>query len=301
MNMARIKANLCELLTLPGLLSVVGIAMAAVVTATQVADAIRNSPNASPWLQQNADAVGSLAMFESAGRTDVYNGSCCYGVLQLNTDNVWRYARVAPEVFRTWPLRDQVNAWAQLTKEAMDNQIVRGLTAMQAFDGRPVDSNLVLACVQLGIGNCQTMINSGSCSGFRDSNGTSICDMADRIAGGAPAAGGGMTSGGTTSPGTTLGGAPVQYDCVRYASGGCMPMNEAIAAGFESGSGVTMERLRTMIQILFAALTFIIIGSAMLGVWRDYSAGTLTVADLKHYMIKGIIIVGSAYVIISLL
>ena len=79
------------------------------VTAADVANAVRNSPNASPWLRANADAVGSLAMFESGGRLGIYNGSCCYGVLQLNTQNIKDYADVKPAVFQTWSLQQQVD------------------------------------------------------------------------------------------------------------------------------------------------------------------------------------------------
>ena len=93
-----------KLMPMPVGLLWMGVAFAAVVTAAQVADAIRNSPTASPWLRANADAVGSLAMFESGGRTDVYNGSCCYGVLQMNRANIRRYAQVSYEEFRNWPL-----------------------------------------------------------------------------------------------------------------------------------------------------------------------------------------------------
>lgn len=154
------------------------------VTAADVANAIRNSPNASPWLRANADAVANLAMFESGGRLGVYNGSCCFGVLQMNRTNIRAYAGVSPEVFRTWSLQDQVNAWSRLTDDALRSRVPRALIAMGTFDGRPVDGNLVLACVQLGIGNCQRMIQSGRCSGFADRNGTTICAMADRTVAG---------------------------------------------------------------------------------------------------------------------
>lgn len=294
-----------KLMAMPVGLLWMGVAFAAVVTAAQVADAIRNSPTASPWLRANADAVGSLAMFESGGRTDVYNGSCCYGVLQMNRANIRRYAQVSYEEFRNWPLQRQVDAWSRLTNDAMNNQIVRGFIAMGTFDGRPVDGNLVLACVQLGIGNCQRMIRSGRCSGFADRNGTTICHMADRIAGRnptttpAPITPPNPNEPGTGTPAPT--GPTYNFDCVRGENGGCMSMSEAMQAGFESGTGgVTMDRVRKLIQLLLVAITMLVVGSAMLGVWRNYTVGAILKTDMMLYMQRGLIIVGMIFVVMSL-
>lgn len=171
------------------------IAIAAIVTADQVANAVRNSPNASPWLKANADAVGALAInVESGGNTQVYNGSCCYGVLQMNTTNIRTYTGMTPTQFRNADLQTQVNAWSKVMSSALNDSAPRKLAAMQTFDGRPVTANLVLACVQLGQGNCQKMLSSGSCNGFADKNKTTICAMADRIANGT-AAGTGSAAG----------------------------------------------------------------------------------------------------------
>lgn len=300
------KRRLTRLFTGPVGLLFATVALAAVVTAAQVAEAIRNSPNASPWLVANADAVGDLAMFESGGRTDVFNGSCCSGVLQMNRENIARYARVSPEEFRTWSLQDQVNAWSQLTKEAMNNQIVRGFEAMGTFDGRAVDGSMVLACVQLGIGNCRTMIRSGSCHGFADINGTTICDMADRIAGRTP-------TGGATLPGQGFepapgagaggggGGGTYTFECAKDSSGGCMSMSEAMREGFRTGSGVSMSDLRSTIQALMVAIALLIVGSALLGVWQHFAKGAIALSEMKLHMLRGLVIVGLVFVILSVL
>lgn len=276
------------------------------VTAADVAAAIRNSPNASPWLRANADAVANLAMFESGGRPGIYNGSCCYGILQMNTTNIRQYARVEPDVFRRWSLQDQVNAWSRLTTEAMNNQVVRSLIAMGTFDGRRVDGNLVLACVQLGVGNCQQMIRSGRCNGFADRNGTTICRMADEIANRGAAPSNPSNPGGATPTPQTPGhgGAPApapNFDCVRTEAGGCMPLSQSMQAGFETGSGVSMSRLRSVIQMLAVAITFLIVGSAMVGVWQNYASGAIAKAELLFYMQRGLIIVGMVFVALSVL
>lgn len=269
-----------------------------VVTAAEVATAIRSTPNATPWMRTHADEIGALAMFESGGNTTIYNGSCCYGVLQMNTRNIARYADVTAAEFRRWPMEAQVDAWAKLTAEGLQGSAPRQLIAAGSFDGRPVDFALVISCVQLGIGNCQTMVSSGSCGGFRDSNGTSICDMADRINAGT---GGSPVTAPPTEPGSPGSSSPIHYgpiDCATSA-GGCMSMSEALRAGFESGSGVSMDQLRTLIQLLLVATALAVMGNAMVGVWRGYAKGRMTVADLSHYMLRAVIVVLAVVIILT--
>ena len=275
-------------------------AVAATATAEQVAEAIRNSPNATPYMRQHADEIGALAIFESGGDTTVYNGSCCYGILQMNRDNIAHYAKVPPEVFRNWPLQDQINAWSQLTADGLRASAPQQLIAAGTFDGRPVDFAMIMACVQLGIGNCQTMINSGHCGGFRDRNGTSICDMADRINAGMgnPTPGPAPNPNPSPTPGPSN---PIRYgpiDCVTSA-GGCMSMSEALRSGFESGSGISMQALRTLIQLLLVATALFVIGRAMIDLWRSYTKGGLATADLTHYMLKSLIIVLTAALVLT--
>lgn len=169
-----------------------------IVTKAEVAAAIRNSPNANAWLKQNAEAVANLAInVESGGRLDIYNGSCCYGVLQMNTRNILEFAKMTPSQFRNADLQTQVNAWSALTSAALNDARPRQLASMSTFDGRPVTGELVLACVQLGIGNCGKMLRSGKCSGFADRLGTTICKMADKMGNTTNIPGSGSGSGST--------------------------------------------------------------------------------------------------------
>lgn len=146
-------------------------------TAQQITDAVNASPLRDE-LKATSCSLGGLGRFESGGNKGVYNGSCCTGIFQLNNANVWRYARTDREGFGCMSLQDQVNAWARLTNDGYRTGVVRRLMEMGYFDGRRVDASFIAACIQLGVGNCQTMVNSGRCSGFADSNGTTICDMA---------------------------------------------------------------------------------------------------------------------------
>lgn len=251
------------------------------VTAADVQQALLNSPNASPQLLQYAQAVGSLAMYESGGQLSVYNGSCCYGVLQMNTRNIDRETGLTPEQFRRLPLQDQVNAWASVMSQALTTYPPRLLASLGTFDGRPVTPSMVLACVQLGTGNCLTMIRSGRCSGFADINGTTICSMADRIdqgAGGAPVVAVTPPSGAPTV--TTPPPRSPLPSCITDGHGRCVSISQALTSGFEQGSGHSMAELRSFIQGLTAVVTLLIAAGLLLGVWREYARGQLATAEL---------------------
>lgn len=273
--------------------------IAAVATAAQIAQAVLNAPGASQWLRDNANAVANLAInVESRGETTAYNGSCCYGVLQMNQANIRQYANMTPGQYQQLDLQSQVNAWVSLTNAALQASAPQTLAAMVTFGGRQVDANLVLACVQLGIGNCQKMINSGSCSGFADSNGTTICAMADRISGGTSSSGG--SSGGGIIPSTGTGGVTPTTSCTRDANGICLSVTEAIRQGFEQGSGVPMASLRFQIQGLIAALTFLIAGGMLLALWRQYAAGAIGKPQLIEYTQKTGLVVMLVLIAMSL-
>ena len=146
-------------------------------SASQIADAVNNS-SLRDDLKQTSCSLGGLGRFESGGNKGIYNGTCCTGIFQLNTENALRYANATPAQFGCKSLQDQVNAWAELTNDGYNTPAVRTLASMQTFDGQTVDASFIAACIQLGPGNCQKMINGGTCGSWTDSNGTSICDMA---------------------------------------------------------------------------------------------------------------------------
>nr|WP_314710040.1 hypothetical protein [uncultured Comamonas sp.] len=264
-----------------------GVVLAAMVSAADIAAAIQNSPSASTWLKQNAQAVAQLAInVESGGNTTAFNGSCCYGVLQMNRTNIARYANVTPEQYQQLSLQEQVNAWTQLTSKAMQSTAVTNLLALGTFDGRTVDGNLVLACVQLGIGNCQTMINSGKCSGFADRNGTTICSMADKIAG---------TNSGGTSGGNTGGsgaGAGGSIDTPGRAS-------VSMAEAFAQGSGMEMSVLKRNLQIIGISAVALILAAGLSGMWQMFAMGRMSTADLKLRTIQACILLSIAVAMIS--
>lgn len=259
------------------------VAWAVVVTTEQIAAAVRASPTASQWLRDNAAAVANLAVrVESSGETTAYNGSCCYGVLQMNRTNIRAYTSLTPEQYRAADLQTQINAWVRLTDDALRAAAPSALTGMATFDGRVVDGNLVLACVQLGIGNCQTMLDSGRCNGFADRNGTTICSMADRLAGTTtpttPGTGGGTTPG--TGPGTGTAIPVYTPPCVRDGAGNCLSITAALEQGFEQGSGTTMSNMKSTIYAIVAALVLMVMMACIAGLWKQYGRGRMPTVNL---------------------
>lgn len=274
-----------------------GLAFAAFVGAADIVAAIQNSPNSNAWLKANAQAVANLAInVESGGNTTAYNGSCCYGVLQMNKTNIKAYTNLTPEQYRQLSLQEQINAWSQLTVDAMKAGAVQQLIGMGQFDGRPVDGNLVLACVQLGIGNCQKMINSGSCKGFADSNGTTICSMADKMEGNnnggstinpPGSSGNSGSTGGTTGGNNTIGKFTPTDSCSRDGAGKCLPITAALMAGFVEGSGVSMPKMKQQLHLIFASMVTLIISACLVTLWKSYGSGQLALPALKLYAIRG--------------
>lgn len=274
-----------------------GLALAAFVGAADIVAAIQNSPNSNAWLKANAQAVANLAInVESGGNTTAYNGSCCYGVLQMNKTNIKAYTNLTPEQYRQLSLQEQINAWSQLTVDAMKAGAVQQLIGMGQFDGRPVDGNLVLACVQLGIGNCQKMINSGSCKGFADSNGTTICSMADKMAGNnnggstinpPGSSGNSGSTGGTTGGNNSIGKFTPTDSCTRDGAGKCLPITAALMAGFVEGSGVSMPKMKQQLHLIFASMVTLIISACLVTLWKSYGSGQLALPALKLYAIRG--------------
>lgn len=146
-------------------------------SAQEITDAVRNS-SLRDDLKGTSCSLGGLGRFESGGNKGVYNGSCCTGIFQLNNANVQKYAGTDRAGYGCMSLQDQVDAWARLTNAGYNSPAVKQLASMSTFDGQKVDASLIAACIQLGTGNCQKMVNSGTCSGFSDINGTTICSMA---------------------------------------------------------------------------------------------------------------------------
>jgi Protein of unknown function (DUF3262) len=267
---------------------------AALVTAVQVADAIRNSPTANAFMREHADEIGALAIrVESGGNTTAYNGSCCYGILQLNTANIHQLG-LTTEQYRAAPLQTQINGWAQVESDALKDPVIQSLQAQNSFDGQPVDASMLLACVQLGQGNCARMVKSGRCDGFKDSNGTTICTMAAKMRGAAspspnpnPGAGSGGGAGGETG---STGGVS--------GSGGLGSVNTSVepspslsgAEAFERGAGASMANTSQTIKLIAAALMTLLLAWSASGLWERFASGQIQASTLLKTLLQAMVL-----------
>lgn len=253
------------------------LALAAIVTAADVTAAVQASRYANAFLQAHAAEIGALSLMveNRSGDTTSYNGSCCYGVLQLNTANIIAAGYTVSQ-YRYASLQTQVDAWARIQSQALQDPVIGRLQNMSTFDGQPVDASLLLACVQLGQGNCRTMINSGSCSGFRDSNGTTICSMAAAMR---------AAVNGTGAPPPPVGG----------TGGGYQPRstgtNVAPDQAFASGSGVSMDNSSQSIRLVVAALALIWLTWGSSATWGQFTGGKLAVYDMTELIARGMVVV----------
>lgn len=204
--------------------------------------------------------AGNLGRFESSGNSGVYNDTCCTGVFQINKSNLASYG-LTPSQYANMSLDEQAQVWVNVTNSGANAGSVRQLQDLQSkgetFDGQPVDSAMIEACIQLGTGNCQKMLNSGSCSGFKDSNGTSICDMANKIRNGSQTKDGQKTDNPTNTSSNPTAGASGQttmsQDDITDVCWACT----AVGQGFSLINGLFTtipDQLATKVTGLFAAI-----------------------------------------------
>ena len=264
--------------------------------------------NAAPWLsrstflRENVEAIAALALgVESGGHTGVYNGKCCYGILQMDRRNIaWLGHGMSGERYAQLPLQQQINMWVELTVRGESSSGFRRLNNMinsgqTTFDGQPIDFAFRLSCIQLGGGNCNRVLRSGDCNSWKDGFNSSICAMANGIRrqmGQQTYPSGGGTGGGSTRPVAT-------FQCRRNADGSCMSVSEAMRLAFREGSGVEMETLRQLLKALLAATTFILMGSAMLTAWNSYARGVIEQHMMLHYMKRAALVVATVAIILS--
>jgi hypothetical protein len=249
------------------------LALAAIVSAQQVAEAVRNSPTASTFLKAHADEIGALAIHvESGGDTTAYNGSCCYGVLQLNVTNILA-AGYSISQYRNASLQVQVDGWSLIQSQALADPVIQTLESMASFDGQPVDAALLLACVQLGQGNCRTMVQSGSCGGFKDANGTTICQMAAAMRA--------AINGVVVQPG----GGPSSAGGGSYAPGS-VGASPAPDAAFGSAAGVGMAQAADAIKLIGGALVLLWLTWASKAAWQRFVNGGADVRSMIGAVVR---------------
>ena len=265
--------------------------------------------NAAPWLsrsgflQGNAEAIAALALgVESGGHTGVYNGKCCYGILQMDRRNIaWLGNGMTGEQYARLPLQEQINMWVELTVRGEQSDGFRRLNRMinsgqTTFDNQPIDFAFRLSCIQLGGKNCDRVLQSGNCNSWKDGFGSSICAMANGIRRqmGQQTYPGGGGGGGATHPIAT-------FECRHNPDGSCMSVSEAMRAAFREGSGVDMETLRKVIRMLLMSTALLAAGSGTLTAWQSYAKGAIAQPAMIGYVKRATLLTLTVVVILSVM
>lgn len=116
---------------------------------TQIADAVRKSPNSSETMKNNACMWGGAAMAESGGNGCADNGNN-YGVLQLTRSNL--PSGVTPEAYKNMTLQQQVDIWSQYGGPEKQGSGYNYLTKNMggSINGVPITQGMLAACSQFG-------------------------------------------------------------------------------------------------------------------------------------------------------
>lgn len=166
-------------------------------TQAQIQTMFQNSGNA--YLAANASTFAAMSYnVESGGNSAIYNGSCCTGLMQMNQSNLANFCDCTSAEYAALSGQEQINIYAQYYDSVSSASSVQTLLEMQAngesLGGRQVDSAMVAACIQLGVGNCQKSINN-NCSGVSAAEGgdgsVNICSMSAKATGTTGGGGGG--------------------------------------------------------------------------------------------------------------
>ena len=155
-----------------------------------VSNAFANTSDS--YLNAHAQDFAAMSHFveDPNGQTGTFNGSCCTGLMQINTGNLRNpdicgctraeYGAMSPQ--------QQIDVYAKYVNVSFANDpSVQTLKNMQAngqtLGGHQVDTETVIACMQMGTGNCAAAIKNGCSSttlGQGGDNHVNVCTMGDK-------------------------------------------------------------------------------------------------------------------------
>ncbi|MDE2579116.1 MAG: hypothetical protein KGL46_09945 [Hyphomicrobiales bacterium] len=179
-------------------------------------NAFSNSSN--PTLANNSQYFADMSKFmeDPSQQTGLHN-SCCTGLMQMNQSNLKQFCGCTPEQYAQMSAQQQIDVY---TKYFNSIQNTPGMTEMQkladsggTLGGHKIDEFDVIACAQMGPGNCAAAIKNGCSSlalGQGGDGSVNVCTMADAVRSRAAknektafgdCANGGTKGGGTNCPG----------------------------------------------------------------------------------------------------
>jgi hypothetical protein len=137
----------------------------------EIADAVRNSPNSSETMKNNACMWAGAAMAESGGNSCSDNDNN-YGVLQLTRTNL--PPGMSPETYKHLSLQEQVDIWAQFggpeQQGAGYNTLIQNVGG--TINGVQITQGMIAACSQFGglicTANLRFIQQNGRCQSVGD-------------------------------------------------------------------------------------------------------------------------------------
>lgn len=187
------KIAVAVLLAIATAFSLMTPANATVYTQDQITGFFQNSSNS--YLQQNAAQFAAMsANVEDTTRdSTVYNGSCCTGMMQINTSNLANpdICGCTPAEFAAMSGQQQIDVYTRYFDGVQSDASIQKLEQMQAsgqtLGGQVVTGDTVVACAQLGTANCAAAI-ANNCSSVANGQGgdgsVNVCTMAAKATSG---------------------------------------------------------------------------------------------------------------------
>lgn len=163
------------------------------------------------------------------------------------------------------------------------------------------ESGLIAASHLVGAGSVLAWLRSNGATNPADASGTLMTEYLSKFGGynvsnfAAPSYA--EFQGANPTGGTAIGGSSSGSPVVRNPASGSVYANAG--DGFAGGSGANMSVAREVITGIIASLVLLWAGYTLIGSYNGYTAGRLTVADLKAYVIQAFLIVAMTLWVLS--
>jgi hypothetical protein len=152
-------------------------------------EAFRNTNN--KYLQQHAVDFASVSRFieDTLQRVGIHNG-CCTGLVQLNQSNLRNpsFCGCTPAEYGAYTQEQQIDVYANyfriFDRDYGMTQLRNMIDDNQTLGGHTIDGYTLVACAQMGSGNCKAAVQNACSSvavGQGGDNSVNVCTMADFV------------------------------------------------------------------------------------------------------------------------
>lgn len=156
----------------------------------EVSQFFANSSN--PYIANNASTFTKMSFVETAGtgNTGIFNGSCCTGLMQMNTRNIYDFGGTQKGMtraeFAQLDGQQQIDAYTRYYNSIQNDPNIKKVQNLAETGGyignHKVSADTVAACIQFGTGNCQAAMANGCSDRTRGNGGDNyktVCEMAE--------------------------------------------------------------------------------------------------------------------------